>query len=103
MQKVVPNLWFDTEAEEAANFYQREVMELVVVRTQQRQFSGVVKDYLKRIYYGGDGWAKRSTCSNRTGSTPRSDGDRLRQGKGVPSGTFSMWAKRCWTSLVCGG
>jgi uncharacterized protein (DUF433 family) len=36
---------------------EREVMELVVVRTQQRQFSGVVKDYLKRIHYGGDGWA----------------------------------------------
>ncbi|MGD9735003.1 MAG: DUF433 domain-containing protein [Solirubrobacterales bacterium] len=32
-------------------------MELVVVRTQQRQFSGVVKDYLKCIRYGGDGWA----------------------------------------------
>lgn len=36
---------------------EREVMDLVVVRTQQRQFSGVVKDYLKRIHYGGDGWA----------------------------------------------
>ena len=36
---------------------EREVMELVVVRTQQRQFSSVVKDYLKRIEYGGDGWA----------------------------------------------
>jgi uncharacterized protein (DUF433 family) len=36
---------------------ERKVMELVVVRTQQRQFSGVVKDYLKRIHYGGDGWA----------------------------------------------
>jgi uncharacterized protein (DUF433 family) len=36
---------------------EREVMELVVVRTQQRQFSGVVKDYLRRIHYGGDGWA----------------------------------------------
>jgi uncharacterized protein (DUF433 family) len=36
---------------------EREVGELVVVRTQQRQFSGVVKDYLKRIHYGGDGWA----------------------------------------------
>ena len=32
-------------------------MELTVVRTQQRQFTGVVKDYLKRIHYGGDGWA----------------------------------------------
>lgn len=36
---------------------EREVMDLVVVRTKQRQFSGVVKDYLKRIRYGGDGWA----------------------------------------------
>ncbi len=36
---------------------EREVMDLVVVRTKQRQFSGVVKDYLKRIHYGGDGWA----------------------------------------------
>jgi uncharacterized protein (DUF433 family) len=36
---------------------EREVMELTVVRTQQRQFSGVVKDYLRRIHYGGDGWA----------------------------------------------
>lgn len=36
---------------------EREVMDLVVVRTQQRQFVGVVKDYLKRIHYAGDGWA----------------------------------------------
>lgn len=36
---------------------EREVMDLVVVRTQQRQFSEVVNDYLKRIHYGGDGWA----------------------------------------------
>jgi Putative DNA-binding HTH domain len=48
---------------------ERKVMDLVVVRTQQRQFSGVVKDYLKRIRYGGDGWAEwrfetnRSVCS----------------------------------------
>lgn len=34
-----------------------EVMDLVVVRTQQRQFSDVVKGYLRRIDYGGDGWA----------------------------------------------
>lgn len=34
-----------------------EVMDLVVVRTQQRQFSEIVKGYLKRIHYGGDGWA----------------------------------------------
>jgi uncharacterized protein (DUF433 family) len=36
---------------------ERQVMDLTVVRTQQRQFTGVVKDYLKRIHYGGDGWA----------------------------------------------
>ena len=35
-----------------------EVMELVVVRTQQRQFSELVRGYLKRIRYGGDGWAE---------------------------------------------
>ncbi len=34
-----------------------ELLELVVVRTQQHQFSEVVKDYLKRIHYAGDGWA----------------------------------------------
>jgi uncharacterized protein (DUF433 family) len=32
-------------------------MDLTVVRTQQRQFTAVVKGYLKRIEYGGDGWA----------------------------------------------
>lgn len=36
---------------------EREVMDLVVIRTQQRQFSEVVKEYLKAIHYGGDGWA----------------------------------------------
>ena len=35
-----------------------EVMELTVVRTQQRQFTEVVRDYLRRIHYGGDGWAQ---------------------------------------------
>lgn len=34
-----------------------EVMDLVVLRTKQRQFADVVKDYLQRIDYGGDGWA----------------------------------------------
>ncbi len=34
-----------------------EVMDLVVLRTSQRQFADVVKDYLRRIDYGGDGWA----------------------------------------------
>jgi uncharacterized protein (DUF433 family) len=36
---------------------EREFVDLTVVRTQQRQFSAVVKGYLKRIHYGGDGWA----------------------------------------------
>jgi uncharacterized protein (DUF433 family) len=34
-----------------------EVRDLVFVRTQQRQFSWAVKDSLRRIRYGGDGWA----------------------------------------------
>jgi uncharacterized protein (DUF433 family) len=33
------------------------VKDLVVVRTKQSQFSEVVEGYLKRIHYGGDGWA----------------------------------------------
>lgn len=33
--------------------------DLYVVRTNQRQFTGTVKDYLKRITYGDDGWAAR--------------------------------------------
>lgn len=32
---------------------------LAVVRTGQRQFAEIVRDYLKRITYGGDGWAAR--------------------------------------------
>ena len=36
-----------------------DLLELVVVRTGQRQFTAVVKDYLKRIHYGNDGWADR--------------------------------------------
>ncbi len=28
-----------------------------MVRTKQSQFSEVVEGYLKRIHYGGDGWA----------------------------------------------
>jgi len=34
-----------------------ELLDLVVVRTQQHQFSPLVKEYLKRIHYAGDGWA----------------------------------------------
>ncbi len=36
---------------------ERKVMDLTVVRTQQRQFTDVVKGYLRRIQYGRDGWA----------------------------------------------
>lgn len=36
---------------------EEDLMDLVVLRTKQRQFSSVVKDYLRRIQYGGDGWA----------------------------------------------
>ncbi|MEA2493640.1 MAG: hypothetical protein QOJ29_1551, partial [Thermoleophilaceae bacterium] len=36
-----------------------ELIELTVVRTGQRQFTSVVKDYLKRIKYGSDGWAEQ--------------------------------------------
>jgi uncharacterized protein (DUF433 family) len=35
------------------------LLELVVVRTGQHQFSEIVRDYLKRITYGSDGWASR--------------------------------------------
>jgi uncharacterized protein (DUF433 family) len=36
-----------------------ELRGLTVVRTGQRQFAEVVREYLKRIAYGGDGWALR--------------------------------------------
>lgn len=36
-----------------------ELRGLTVVRTGQRQFAEVVRDYLRRITYGGDGWASR--------------------------------------------
>ncbi len=36
-----------------------DLLELVVVRTGQHQFSEVVRDYLQRITYGSDGWASR--------------------------------------------
>jgi uncharacterized protein (DUF433 family) len=36
-----------------------ELLELVVVRTGQRQFSELVRDYLRRISYGTDGWASQ--------------------------------------------
>ena len=34
-----------------------ELLELVAMRTGQHQFSEIVRDYLQRITYGGDGWA----------------------------------------------
>lgn len=36
-----------------------DLLDLVVVRTGQHQFSEVVRDYLRRITYGTDGWARR--------------------------------------------
>jgi uncharacterized protein (DUF433 family) len=38
---------------------EHDLLELVVVRTGQHQFSEIVRDYLKRITYGNDGWASR--------------------------------------------
>lgn len=43
----------------AAKREEEELLELVVVRTGQHQFSEVVRDYLRRITYGEDGWASR--------------------------------------------
>jgi uncharacterized protein (DUF433 family) len=34
-----------------------DLLELVVVRTGQKQFSELVRDHLRRITYGEDGWA----------------------------------------------
>jgi uncharacterized protein (DUF433 family) len=36
-----------------------DLLELVVVRTGQKQFSELVRDYLRRITYGDDGWASQ--------------------------------------------
>lgn len=33
-----------------------DLRDLTVVRTGQKQFTGVVRDYLRRITYGADGW-----------------------------------------------
>lgn len=43
----------------AAERDEDDLLELVVVRTGQHQFSEVLRDYLKRIRYGSDGWASR--------------------------------------------
>ena len=43
----------------AAERNEDDLLELVVVRTGQHRFSEVVRDYLKRITYGSDGWASR--------------------------------------------
>src|SRR3954454_10437226 len=34
-----------------------DLLELVILRTGQKQFSELVRDYLQRIAYGDDGWA----------------------------------------------
>lgn len=41
----------------AAEREEHELLDLVVVRTRQHQFTELVRDYLKRIHYAGDGWA----------------------------------------------
>ncbi len=43
----------------AAERHEDDLLELVVVRTGQHQFSELVRDYLKRITYASDGWASR--------------------------------------------
>jgi len=43
----------------ATSEHDQELRGLTVVRTGQRQFAEIVRDYLKRITYGGDGWASR--------------------------------------------
>lgn len=43
----------------AAERSEDDLLELVVMRTGQHQFSEIVRDYLQRITYGGDGWATR--------------------------------------------
>lgn len=41
----------------ASSEHDEELRGLTVVRTGQRQFAEVVRNYLKRIIYGDDGWA----------------------------------------------
>lgn len=43
----------------ATSEHDEELRGLTVVRTGQRQFAEIVRDYLRRITYGGDGWASR--------------------------------------------
>ncbi|HEY7830287.1 MAG TPA: hypothetical protein VIC06_06965 [Solirubrobacteraceae bacterium] len=43
----------------AASEHDEELRGLTVVRTGQRQFAEIVRDYLKRITYGDDGWASQ--------------------------------------------
>jgi uncharacterized protein (DUF433 family) len=43
----------------ASSEHDEELRGLTVVRTGQRQFAEVVRNYLKRITYGDDGWAAR--------------------------------------------
>ncbi len=46
-----------TDGAEVLYDYGDHLVDLVGVRTQQHQFSDLVKGYLKRIQYGADGWA----------------------------------------------
>ncbi len=60
----------------ASRHQEREVMDLVVVRTQQRQFSEVVKGYLKRIQLGGDrrkaaDWRRADAGGDKRAGGPR--------------------------------
>jgi uncharacterized protein (DUF433 family) len=43
----------------ASSEHDEDLRGLTVVRTGQRQFAEIVRDYLKRITYGDDGWASR--------------------------------------------
>jgi hypothetical protein len=70
---------------------------LTVVRTGQREFAEIVRDYLKRITYGDDGWASQvrlptyqhADVSSASCARPRSP---------VPTSTGSTMA----TSSDCG-
>lgn len=46
-----------------------ELLELTVVRTGQKQFTEIVRDYLKRVTYADDGWAEALELP-AYGSTP---------------------------------
>lgn len=45
---------------------EKDILDLVVVRTGQHQFSVLVRDYLQRITYGADGWASEAQLPSYT-------------------------------------